>query len=92
MLIGRFIIRFGVIIIGVSRIVSVIVIFQSVLRKIRIIIFTLIIRVPDMSLIDFDVVLLSNVNLVDFVDLSVVYALLRYDPRFEIRGFLKCHV
>ena len=42
-----------------------------------------------MGLIDFYFILMPNVDMVDFVDLPAVYALLGDDLRFKIHGFFK---
>ena len=45
-----------------------------------------------MGFVDFYFIFLPNIYMVDLVDLSAVYALFSDDPRFEIRGFFKCHL
>ena len=42
-----------------------------------------------MGLINFYLIFMSNVDVVDLVDLPAVYALFGDDPRFEIRCFLE---
>ena len=66
--------------------------FKFILCKIWVVILTLIIGIPDMGLIDFYIIFMSDVDMVDLVDLPAVYALFGDDPRFKIRGFFKSHV
>ena len=42
-----------------------------------------------MGLIDFYLIFMSDVDVVDLVDLPVVYTLFGDDPRFEIHCFLE---
>ena len=70
-------------------IVSVVSRFGSILCIVWIVILTLIIGVPDMGLIDLYLIFMSDVNVVDLVDLPVVYTLFGDDPRFEIHCFFE---
>ena len=62
----------------------------SVLLVIRIIVLTLVVRVSYMCLIDFYFIFsIGDINVVDLVNFSVVYALFSNDPRFKIHCFLE---
>ena len=61
-----------------------------VLLVIWVIVFAFVIRVPNMCFIDFHFILeLDNIDLVDFVNLSFMNALLSDDARFKICCFLE---